>query len=235
MSETPNDEMHPEEPENPDNDQSSDENLKADSQLRESASTTWRSIHIQGDVSGVNVNIGGTQNIHVKRHRGCPTPPKAPAHFAGRRDEIDHLKTLLRQGQNAAVTGVQGMGGIGKTALAQKLANELTEFSAVLWASVGQNPSAVDNLISWAQYADPQFVPDDQDKASSEHLAQRVQALLTNLINDECPGPVLIIFDDVWEEEGVRAVRLLQKAVPVNSVTLQRDLSALSHNCAARE
>lgn len=112
------------------------------------------------------------------------------------------------------------MGGIGKTALAQKLANELTEYSAVLWCLIGQKALCEAILTSWAKYSDPDFDIAAEERKDIELVARRVQALLTHLIDELCPGTTLVVFDDVWEGEGVRAVRLLQKAVPVNSVTL---------------
>lgn len=188
-----------------------------------------QNISIEGNISGANVVVGGRQVvvgdliIHYtiqQKIRACPTAPKPPVHFAGRQTEIDEIKNLLRKKQNTALTSIQGMGGIGKTALAQKLASELPEFSAVLWASIGQTPNPINTLINWAQHSDTDFNPSEEERKDPERLALRVQALLTNLIKEQCPGTTLLILDDIWDGEGVSAARWLQKAVPVDSVTL---------------
>jgi len=184
------------------------------------------SIDISGTVQAGIVNIGGEMyfwgdvvvNVTyiVPKIRACPTGPKPPAHFTGRREELDHLKSVLSQGTSVAITGIQGMGGIGKTALAQQLSQELN-VSAVLWSSLGPNAEAMPELLAWARHADPNFDPGDDDV---EKLALRVQAILTNLINEQCPGQVLVVLDDVWEGDSVKVARLLQKAAPSNSVSL---------------
>ncbi|MCA9885418.1 MAG: tetratricopeptide repeat protein [Anaerolineae bacterium] len=183
-------------------------------------------IDISGSVTGGNIVIGGyqivagdliIQYITQQKIRACPTAPKPPAHFAGRLDELNRLKEVLGQGQSVAITGIQGVGGIGKTALSLQLASEMSEFSAVLWASLGPNPNTGNQLIEWARHADPDFDPGQDD---IDMLANRVQALLTNLIQEQCPGRVLVILDDIWEGDSVRTARALQKAAPVNSVSL---------------
>jgi hypothetical protein len=183
-------------------------------------------IDISGTISSGNIKGGGyqivagdmvIQHITQQKIRACPTAPKPPAHFAGRRDELNRLKEVLGQGQSVAITGIQGAGGIGKTALSFQLASEMSEFSAVLWASLGPNPNTGNQLIEWARHADPDFDPGQDDL---DMLVSCVQALLTNLILDECPRRVLVILDDIWEGDSVRAARTLQKASQVNSVSL---------------
>jgi tetratricopeptide (TPR) repeat protein len=51
-----------------------------------------------------------------------PTPP---ADFIGRQEDLDFLCSNLVQGGTGAIFGLRGMGGIGKTALALKLAEKL--------------------------------------------------------------------------------------------------------------
>ena len=52
--------------------------------------------------------------------------PAPPADFTGREAELQELLTAIQQG-GATISGLQGMGGIGKTALAFKLAAELED------------------------------------------------------------------------------------------------------------
>jgi tetratricopeptide (TPR) repeat protein len=51
-----------------------------------------------------------------------PTPP---ADFTGRQEDLDFLRSRLSQGGTGAIFGLRGMGGVGKTSLALKLAEEL--------------------------------------------------------------------------------------------------------------
>ena len=50
------------------------------------------------------------------------TPPAPPAHFTGREADLEKFTQLLTSGASVAITALHGMGGIGKTSLAQKLA-----------------------------------------------------------------------------------------------------------------
>jgi tetratricopeptide (TPR) repeat protein len=52
--------------------------------------------------------------------------PAPLADFTGREAELDDLRAALVAGSGAAICGLRGLGGIGKTALALKLAEELT-------------------------------------------------------------------------------------------------------------
>jgi tetratricopeptide (TPR) repeat protein len=51
-----------------------------------------------------------------------PTPP---ADFTGRQEDLNFLRSKLSQGGTGAIFGLRGMGGIGKTTVALKLADEL--------------------------------------------------------------------------------------------------------------
>jgi tetratricopeptide (TPR) repeat protein len=51
-----------------------------------------------------------------------PTPP---ADFTGRQEDLDFLRSHLAPGKTGAIFGLRGMGGVGKTTLALKLAAEL--------------------------------------------------------------------------------------------------------------
>src|SRR6185295_5315675 len=52
--------------------------------------------------------------------------PSPPADFTGREEDLAALRSALGQGGASAIFGLRGMGGIGKTVLALKLAEDLT-------------------------------------------------------------------------------------------------------------
>jgi hypothetical protein len=155
--------------------------------------------------------------------RTCPAPPAPPIHFGGRDTPKTKLSEILKAGQTAAIVAVAGLGGIGKTTLARKLANELYEqkiFRAVLWADVGKEPQILTLLQNWATYADPTFQPGDR---SLRPVAWHVKALLETLIAEKCqecvPARTLVVLDDVWDN-GLEAVRILKEACPADATIL---------------
>lgn len=52
--------------------------------------------------------------------------PAPPADFTGREEDLQALRSALTQGGTGAIFGLRGLGGVGKTTLALKLAEELT-------------------------------------------------------------------------------------------------------------
>ncbi|MCS6911095.1 MAG: NB-ARC domain-containing protein, partial [Anaerolineales bacterium] len=95
--------------------------------------------------------------VHAKRNDTPAAPPRPPAHFAGRKDELDKLIQALVAGESVAVTALQGMGGIGKTALAQKVAERLSPHfpGGVLWWTLGPSADVYTALDVWARHAEP--------------------------------------------------------------------------------
>jgi tetratricopeptide (TPR) repeat protein len=101
--------------------------------------TGERAVAVGGDASDVIITTGD-QNI-VLSFKGAdaatvqealtsiaPTRlhqvPPPPADFTGRKDELEELLAAIEQG-GVTISGLQGLGGIGKTALALKLVEEL--------------------------------------------------------------------------------------------------------------
>lgn len=156
------------------------------------------------------------------RERSCPVPDRPPNDFTGRVEELAKFKELLQQGQNTAITAVDGLGGIGKTALAMQLASELYHdgtFPVILWAKIGREPVPLALLSTWAVWADPNFTP--PSNLSEDQLVLHVKALLENLIAEKCANArVLVVLDDVWGGPSLNAARLLLKARPDRSSLL---------------
>lgn len=197
-------------------------------------------------VQGAIVNIGGKQffygdvAITIIQHQEsivtCPPPPAEPIQFGGREKELSDLCAQLRENEPIAIIAVSGLGGIGKTTLARKLANILyTEkaFRAVLWASITRNPDPLSILQVWAKYGDSSYsLPD----VPPEQIAMQVKGLLEMAINTSCEhcesDRILVVLDDVWDDQdgkGRSAVRLLQSAAPTGSTIL---LTTRSENLA---
>jgi tetratricopeptide (TPR) repeat protein len=200
-------------------------------------------IQIAGNVSGTNVNIGGTQTFQgettinqtiqqqiiqpaqEKPKVRCPKPLDAPQKFGGRDQYYATLMTQL-QARDASAVGIsamQGIGGIGKTTLARKVAFDLYQqqvFKAVVWTSVNQQPQIFSLLTHWGDYGRGSYAPTATD---IEAVKAEVQTLLQAAIDsacDTCEGErVLLVLDDVWAD-GVQTVKTLLSIQPRNSTVL---------------
>lgn len=181
-------------------------------------------ITIEGNISGGNIIIGGHQivagDLIIRYIRQtvttCPTAPNPPTHFTGRERELQNLRRKLIDEDMVAITAVQGMGGIGKTALAQALCHQPDKpFDAVLWATIGENPQATNILLEWARYAVDDYTLKPDTKP--EEIAAWVRGQFTQLMNNSngCGMHWLAVFDDVWNKQFCYdAVELLQTALP---------------------
>ncbi len=186
-------------------------------------------IDISGTVIGENIVIGGYQIVagdmviqHVTRQkiRVCPSAPNPPKHFTGRETEIRQLLEQLTGHEVIAITAIQSMGGMGKTTLAQVLSHLPDKpFPTVLWAEITQNPKPRTHLETWARYSLEDYQLPQGGDVTLEQIADYVRAQLTNLINEMCEKPVLVVFDDVWEN-GYETVELLRRAAPDDSQIL---------------
>jgi len=98
-------------------------------------------IHAAGDAQTGGVRIEGPvggdvagRDIHKTINWQAPAPsvptprqlPEPPGDFTGRAEELEELKAAISQG-GVSISGLGGMGGVGKTALALKLADEMKE------------------------------------------------------------------------------------------------------------
>src|SRR5262245_3509983 len=135
--------------------------------------------------------------------------PAPPARFTGRVEILDAVRRKLVAGEDVGLTALQGMGGIGKTALALKLAEVLTHEErdafpgGVLWWELGPEPDVLGALDAWARAADSK-----SDLSSLPDAASRAAAV-RQLLGPH--GRLCAVLDDVWDAESARA---LLAAVP---------------------
>ncbi len=139
------------------------------------------------------------------------------ATFVGRKNEIETIKKLILSDRTPKFISIQGMGGVGKTALALHIAHHLKEHfpDGVLWARVSQS-DAQSILFAFAMAYGV-----DVSHLSDIHIrSQTVRDLLAN-------KKVLIIFDDV--EASAQITPLLPPALKGTVIwtTRRRDLSIL--------
>ncbi len=96
-----------------------------------------RNVHIEGDATDTIIITGDGNKVIKKTY--LPLPPKhvmvsdPSPNFVGREREIAQLVAALTTSGHAAICNVKGMGGIGKSELALKVAHELREHFTDQW------------------------------------------------------------------------------------------------------
>ena len=177
----------------------------------------------QGNRAANQVFGNQTNTTHINQsHPTCPRPPARSDPFAGRDAEIEELIETLKAGGSTAITAaVQGLGGIGKTALALKLAHQLHNdgtFGAVLWTRVTRQPDVIPLLVDWAADCGMSYTPTSTDvNVIGKEVRARVHNAITNTCED-CDR-VLVVLDDVWDN-GIEIAKLLQRYAPHNASVL---------------
>jgi hypothetical protein len=155
----------------------------------------------------------------------CPKPPDEPEKFGGRDQYHAEVMARLKAGETNAITAAQGVGGIGKTTLARKVAYDAyhTEkyFKAVVWTEVNQHPDLYRLLAQWGNYGEKDYYP--APNTPIESVMQQVKELLQTAIDNDCSNGsserVLLVLDDVWAD-GVNAAQTLLSIKPHNCTVL---------------
>ncbi len=141
--------------------------------------------------------------------------PSPPPNFTGRRNLIATVGKLLKQ-QSPVAIALQGMGGIGKTVTAKKIAAELTPAfpGGIFWASLPDSDGdPLPILRTWAHFCSSDL-PSDLD---SNAMATLVRGLLVRRKNEF--GEILLIVDDV-RKDWLKGAQLLKDTLPTDSSIL---------------
>ncbi len=130
--------------------------------------------------------------------------PPLPDHFVERPEPQNAVKgQLLCEDKvgTLVVSAIYGLGGIGKSVLATKLAHdpEVRDYFAdgILWATLGQKPDILPLLSGWIQaLGDNDYKPTAVESASNH---------LRTLLYDKC---ILLVVDDVWNPVHLEPFRV---------------------------
>ncbi|NER83873.1 MAG: hypothetical protein F6K42_30890, partial [Leptolyngbya sp. SIO1D8] len=140
------------------------------------------------------------------RPRGVPFQvPPLPYYFVERPEHQNAVKQILldtpKHPGTLVVSAICGLGGIGKSVLAVKIAHDpevLSRFcDGVLWATLGQQPDILAFLSSWIQALGDHSYKPITPTAASAHLR--------TLLADK---HMLLVVDDVWHPEHADLFRV---------------------------
>ncbi|MDI6792517.1 MAG: tetratricopeptide repeat protein [bacterium] len=125
-----------------------------------------------------------------------------PAHpgysLVGREKEMANLRAQLTSGGAVALSALNGLPGVGKTALALALAYDPTALEhftgGMLWAGLGRKPDVDSLLNQWAAAMGADLSRERSTEARARRLALALQ--------ERTEGrPVLLVVDDAWAWE----------------------------------
>jgi tetratricopeptide (TPR) repeat protein/transcriptional regulator with XRE-family HTH domain len=134
-----------------------------------------------------------------------PAIPLQPAKpLVGREQDLDQIKKQLQVSQNGDLTALNGLPGVGKTALSVSIAHDeeiRTYFKdGILWASVGPQPNIPGVFSRWGNLLGISFTQ-MTNLGSNEAKAKAIR----NAIGGRA---MLIIIDDAWKLEEALAFRV---------------------------
>jgi hypothetical protein len=152
--------------------------------------------------------------------------PTVPEIFVGRASDLDQLKERLGIGKDREqepqvqiLTAVRGWLGVGTTSLAAALARDtdvVSRFEGVLWASLGQQPNLLTEVVSWGL----KLGSDNISRASNlEEALASLRALLRK-------HRLLLILDDVWDAaHAVPFQQVLSEGCALLLITSETDVA----------
>ncbi|GCE03937.1 tetratricopeptide repeat protein [Dictyobacter aurantiacus] len=134
-----------------------------------------------------------------------PAIPLLPAiPLVGREKDLAVIRQRLKGSGNMALTALNGLPGVGKTALSVALAHDgaLREFfkDGILWAGLGPQPNLPGIFSRWGNLLGISFA--EMTKLGSDEARAKA---IRNAIGDRA---MLIIIDDAWKLEEALAFRV---------------------------
>jgi hypothetical protein len=180
----------------------------------------------------VEVHIGGGAAARAQRRRPPPTVPALPAQFINRAKLVAQAKQALLQpptgagaGRAVRMVGLVGMGGSGKSILANVLAYDTEVVQAfpdgIVRLELGEHP---DLLAQQARLAG--LLGDPRPILGVERGTDRLNELDqgADRLNELLDGArLMLILDNVWDDGYLRAFRLLQPGCALLVTTRDQD------------
>jgi hypothetical protein len=153
------------------------------------------------------VNIGGRDGVYLKsEYRNTyVTAPPLPVNFVERAKELGALRNALIAdggGRHVALTALHGMGGIGKTILAQAICwDEVVQQAfpdGVIWVTIGKEPgdSVIERMREVAKCLKDDLSRYDTTQGSIHQYRTALRG-----------KAALIALDDVWDARDVEPFR----------------------------
>ncbi len=164
--------------------------------------------HFYDSVKGVVVGDNNTVSIIFQngQQNNVPflAPQRPPYNIVGRNELVENLKKRLFIGDSLALCALNGLPGVGKTALAIELAYDkevLKHFSdGILWVGLGLQADVLSHLGIWANI----LGISQNDIANLTNVEDRAKAI-RNIIGLR---RMLLVIDDAWNIEAALAFKL---------------------------
>ncbi len=146
--------------------------------------------------------------------------PPLPSLVIGRDLALQSIKRRLGIGDAMrATTVIQGLPGVGKSTTVALLAHDpevAQQFpDGILWASLGENPSILGSLSTWA----------DALKLTEPGRVRRVEDITAQLTAALRDKRVLLIVDDIWQAEHAQWYRVGGQACALVITTRLTDVA----------
>jgi hypothetical protein len=159
---------------------------------------------VKGLIQGEHNTIKIIYQDNTERTIPFLAPPQPPYDLIGRGEMIQNLKQRLFRGGNLALSALNGLPGVGKTALVLALAhnNEVLEHfcDGVLWAGLGRESNVLSFLNTWGAALGISQL--EMEKLTS--LSALTQTVHTAIGTRR----MLLVVDDAWSVEAALAFKL---------------------------